>query len=122
MVYLFLSVSVLVFLACLRLTGIIPVARDIVAESGAAGRVMTSSELTDDEKEARMQAVAKKLLVAFFSIVVRSVICLAIPFAVVMAGVWFGFYTDDGAATAALNWYFLIGSTVVAVVIMKVTH
>ena len=120
MVYLFLSLSVLAFLICLRLTGLIPRVLRVVELSSEAAGVMRDATLDDDQKEELVQQAATRLIGNFCLIVVFTAICLLVPLGVAYAGIFAELYSQQAALAGATNWVFLVVSTVVAVGLYRV--
>ena len=115
MIYLALSASIVLFLVCMKLCGVVESIRPVFANSRAALAVMRSTELSDLEKEAAVQKAALGMFKSFFSVTLRILVTLAVPAAFVWAGNVTGLYTLEGAIEAASDWMFLIVSSLVVV-------
>lgn len=122
MVYVFLVAAIGLFIVGIRVTGIVPRVRSVLAVSHTAVSVIKSTDMHDDEKEAAIQKAAISMIGAFVSILVRvTVICL-VPVAFVMLFAWLGLYSIEEAIRASTNVYFVTASTVamiVALVLMR---
>ena len=114
MVFLFLSLSVLAFLACLRFTGLVEKVILVGRLSGEAATVMRNDALDDDQKEELVQQAATRLLGTFCLIVVYTAICILVPLGIVYAGIFGGLFSEAVALEGATNWIFLVLSTIAA--------
>ncbi len=112
-VYLFLAIAFLLFLACFRALNLVPVTRRIVVDAGDSLAVIRSVELSDAEKEARTQRAAITMAGSLVSVLVRSAICLVVPAAFVWLAGKAGFISPDNALAVATNWPFIITSSLV---------
>lgn len=110
-----LALSVLAFIAVLRLSGTVTVAGNAAAVARDAAAAMRSPGLTDEEKEARSRRAAVALFGAFLRIAAGSLAAIAASAAVVWAGAAAGFYRIEEAIAVATGWPFLVGASVAAV-------
>ncbi|SFH84255.1 sulfotransferase [Albimonas pacifica] len=110
-----LLLSVLVFVAALRLTRVEPAARRTLATAREASAAMRDPTLDDDAKEALARRAAGRMLGAFAHLALAGAAALAAAGAVVWAGAQAGLYTLAGAEAVATGWPFLAGSTVFAI-------
>lgn len=120
MIYLVLSLSIVVFLICMKLFGVVESVRPVFEDSNAALAVMRSTELSDAEKEAAIQKAAIAMFGAFLVVTLRVVATLVVPAVFVWAGTATGLYTMDGAVAAAEDWTFLTVSSLVVLVVFVV--
>lgn len=85
-------------------------ARDVVRTARGSVAVMTSAAYSDDEKEARVRRAAGRLVAAFLLIAFWSVLAIAIPVSIVVAGGIAGLYRLDQAAEIASSWAFILAA------------
>ena len=115
MTYAFLVVSVFLFMLAIKLFGVVPQVREIMAETNTALGVMRSRELGDDEKEERVQKAAIAMMKSAVVVIIRIAATVAVPVVFVAAPVYFGLYTADEIYAAASNWIFIVVSSVVMI-------
>lgn len=120
MVYLFLILSIGLFVILFKVLGLLPRVRQVLATVGEAVAVMRSAELSEEAKEAAIQSSALRVLVSILAIVLRSVVVLAGPLAFVALCSALGLYSLDEAWQAAGNPYFIVGSSAVMIAAMIV--
>lgn len=72
------SLSILLFILFFILLNIVTVAKRAIVTSNSAMVAIRSPDLDDEEKEDLVQAASITLLISFFSILIRSVICLGV--------------------------------------------
>lgn len=110
MVYAALAVAVGLFAVGLRLTGVVSKARAVLSDANRSLQVMRSLDLTDDEKEVRIRAASLGMFVAFFSILTRTAIAIAIPAALVALCIVAQVFRAEEAVSAGMDWRFIIAS------------
>lgn len=116
--YLVLTVALLVFLVGLRLCSV--VGRVIaLAAIGRDTMAVIRSDADDLVKEKAAQKAAAASLVAFFAISLRVAVIVGVPTALVWLGAEAGLYDLASIEAAALDWYFIIGSTVVMILAFR---
>lgn len=115
MTYAFLVVSVFLFMLAIRLFGVVPHVREIMADTNTALSVMRSRELDDEEKEERVQKAAIAMMKASVVVITRIAATVAVPVIFVAVPVYFGLYTADEVLVAASNWIFIVVSSVVMI-------
>lgn len=115
MVYLFLVLGLGLFVISLKFLGVVPRVTLVVANLQDATSVMKSSDLSEAEKEVKIQRAAVAMFRSLFSIALRSATTFAAPVVFVAAGSLAGLYTYEEAVQAAINWEFIVGSTVVMI-------
>lgn len=115
MTYAFLAVSVFLFMLAIKLFGVVPQVRKIIAETQMAVGVMRSRELDDEEKEERVQKAAIAMMASCVFVTLRIAATVAVPVIFVAAPVYFGLYTADEVYAAASNWIFIVVSSVVMI-------
>ena len=120
MVYLFLCLSIGIFVLCLKVLGLIPKVLGMIATTRQALNVMSSKEMSDEAKEAAVQKASLAVLKAFFVIAFCTAVTVALPIAFVAAVSMTGLYSLEAAWLAAGNLYFLIGSSIVMIAAMVV--
>lgn len=109
-----LVLSVLAFIAVLRLTKAVSIAREAVHMARDAAEVVRSPALSDEEKELRSRKAAVRLFGAFLKIGGIGAAALAASVAVVWAGSALGHYTLDEAMAVAAGWPFVLGASAAA--------
>lgn len=119
MIYVFLGTSLVLFLYSLRAVKLAPKVREAISQTRAVVAIMGAADLSDTEKEAAVQRGAIRMIGAFFSILARSAVCVLLPFGLVAMGVGAGLFHHDEAMEAAVNWYFVVGSSVVMILAAK---
>ena len=115
MIYVFLGVSIVLFVICLKIFTVMPKVSHVVFETREAISVMKSPEMSDEQKEATLQTAAVRMFGYFFSILLRVALSFGIPLGYVILGSALGFYTTEEAVATTSNWYFIIGSTLVMI-------
>ncbi|MEM9667765.1 MAG: hypothetical protein AAF950_02485 [Pseudomonadota bacterium] len=113
MAYIFLTLSIIVFIGLIKLLRIEPMVRSAATTAREAGAVMASRTLDDDAKEAAIQAASLKMLGFLGKITCVSVVAVGVSIGVAASGVWAGFLELDRLISASVDWRFLVGATVV---------
>ena len=114
---LFLLFGFVFFLKLLRL---IENSREVLLLSRQALSIIQNTALSDDQKEAAMQSCAKRLFVLFFILAIGLVVALFVPLGILWMAGQFGLISLKDVIALALSWEFLVGSTVVLIVAVKV--
>jgi hypothetical protein len=109
-----LTLSVLAFVAVLRLTGAVTVARTAAATARDAARGLRTPGLEDDAKEALSRRAAVELFGSFVRIAGIGVLALGLSFAVVGLGAAAGLYDLAAAVALAGGWPFIVGASAAA--------
>lgn len=122
MSYVFLTAGLVVFVLGIKLLKLVPRVKGLLVGTREAVSVMRSPDLSEDEKERRIQRAALRTSGAFVDILLRSAASLVAPLVCVAIGVGAGLYGMDEAMTAAANPYFLLFLTVLAVLQMKLVR
>lgn len=112
MILLSLLAGCLAFLLVLRATDVIAVTGNAARTAAAAATVMRAADISDEEKEARVQKAALDLLKSFMRITLIGCAALAAPVLIVWLGSVAGLYALDDAIDLATGWPFLLGATV----------
>ncbi|WP_299706610.1 sulfotransferase [uncultured Tateyamaria sp.] len=112
-----LVLGLFAFIAVLRILDAQRVAGGIIDTTQQALSVMMNSDIADEDKEAQVQRASIKLLGGFFWITAIGAVSLGASAFIVWGGAALGFYTVDKAIAVALGWPFILGSTVVAIVL-----
>lgn len=120
MIYLFLGLSVGLFVICLKTFSVLPAVQHVVLETRNALALLRSKDMTEEFKESAAQAAAIRMFGSFFSILFRVGLCLGIPVGWVVSGSIFGFYQVEEASRIASSWHFIIGSTLLMVLAWKI--
>jgi hypothetical protein len=120
MAYPFLAGAILLFALGMKLFGVVPKAGLAAAAAREATAVMTSKQLSEQQKEAAVKGAAIGMCRHACSILVRATLTLAIPLAFVVLGSAAGLYSTDDAAAAVGDWRFIAGSTIAMVALLLV--
>ncbi len=122
MAYVFLSLSVIVFVYAIKIFKIESEVLAAVSTAQEAGSVMASQSLDDDAKEEAVQAASLKMLRYLGTITLASVGALAASFAAAYIGVLLGLFDMAALTAASLDWRFLAGAAVVGTGVYLVTR
>ena len=112
MTYAFLAASLLLFMLAIRVFGVVPKVRGIMASTRSAVAVMRSAELSDEQKEEQVQKAAVAMFASCFSVIVRILGTIAVPVIFVTVGAYVGLFTAEEVSAAAGNWTFIVVSSV----------
>ena len=104
MIYLALAIAVLLFVAVLRFGRVVERSLGVVATVRDATSVMTSSSLSEDEKETRIQKDALAMMRAFAILAFWSAFAVGVSILAVVLGSLGGFYDLESAQAAAESW------------------
>ena len=112
MVYIFLCAAIGIFIIGIKILGIIPRVRLVMAESHAAVSVMKAPDMSEEEKEVAIQRAAVRMFRSFGSIFMRVlVVCLATAGFVVLFSK-LGFYSTTQVYETSTDVYFLTVTTI----------
>lgn len=112
MVHVFLILSIGLFVVALRLSGAVPQVRFAMAQTREALAAMNSGDLSEEDKETAVQRAALRMFGSFLSILLRTILCIGVPAALVALGAAAGLYRMDDVVRAATDAWFIAGSTV----------
>ncbi len=112
-----LLLSLVAFIAVLRVLKAQEVATRILSTAQDSILVIADRDLTDEEKEARIRRSSARMFGSFFAIAGIGIAATGAAALVVWAGAAAGLYTVDEAVALAVSWPFLIGCSVAAVVL-----
>jgi hypothetical protein len=115
MVFVFLVLAVGLFIAALKILGLVPRVRQVISASSDAVSIMKSTTLGEDEKEVAMKQAAVQMFASCGAILVRVAVLLAVPLGFVLLGAQFGLYTNVDLIRASTNWIFITGSTIIMI-------
>lgn len=115
MVYLFLMIATVLFMAALRLSGTVPKVRFAMAQTRAALATMAAADLSEEAKETAVQRAAIGMFGSLASILLRTLVCTGVPAAFVALGAAGGLYGMEDVVRAGTDPYFIAASTVVVV-------
>lgn len=110
---------VLAFLALLALLRVPARASAAIARAKLAMAELRSAELSDDDKERRMQAHARSLFSSFLLLSTLLSVSLLLPVAIVWGVAQAGLVDLDAALEATLSWPVLLIATVAAFVALR---
>lgn len=122
MIYLFLGLSLGLFVICLKVLSVLPTATRIVLEARDALGILRSQDMTEEQKESATQAAAVRMFGSFFSILFRVILCLGIPVGWVVLGSISGFYQTEEAIRIASSWDFIVGSSLMMILVWKISR
>lgn len=111
------SVVVIVFLVVCLALRIVEVARQINDTAGGALAVMRDPALDDDAKERAARSAAIGLLGAFWAIVWRALVSLAVSVVVVFLADRLGLAAAGGVMRQLESWPFIVAATVILTVL-----
>lgn len=117
MIYLILGLAILLFVFCMDRFGVVNKVRDVIGISREVHTIIRSSEITDDQKESRVQQAAVKTLSLFLSILVRVAGTGLCPLALVYLVSLTGVFSMDQAVAQGSDPVFIIVSTIVMALI-----
>ncbi len=115
MVYFFLAASAALFFLGIRVFGIVPRVKGVIAATHVATTVMRSRDMSEEEKESAIQKAALEMIGSFLSILVRTALIVAISIAVVALGSETALFSMQDAIHAASNWTFIVVSTLLMI-------
>lgn len=115
MVYLFLCLAVVVFALVLKYTKTVSYVYAAAADGRKAVAVIRNNTLDDTQKELATRHAAIAMFVAFWHISWRMLLALAATIALLWLGSTVSLYTVEQLATASVNTWFLLASTVAIV-------
>lgn len=122
MSFVFLAASVVLFVACLKLFGVVPQVRRVIEVTRGATASMASRTLSEEEKEAAVRQAAVQAFARFCSITLRVALTLALPFLLVAAGSAMDLYTTQQAIEAASDWVFIVAASIAMVAALAVVR
>jgi hypothetical protein len=117
-IYVALAIALVLFVAVLRLGRVVERSLAVVATVRHATADMTSSTLSEDEKEIRIQREAVAMMRAFSILMFWSLAAAALSVAVVVLGAQFDFYDLESLTAAAQRWDVIIVTGVVMTVLL----
>jgi hypothetical protein len=112
MIYVFLVLSIFLFVGCIKGFGVVQKVSHVISEARESLSVMSSTLISDEKKEVIIQTASIKMLGSFFSILGRVGASVGIAGGCAMLGTVLGFYTLQEVITTTSDWYFICGSTV----------
>jgi hypothetical protein len=120
MTYLFLTVATLLIVASIKALDLVPRVQRVMSDTRAAVVVMAAKNMSDEQKEAAVQAAAIRMLAAFCKIAFVLAAASAAALAAVFLGIGLDLYTAEDAARASLNPVFLVSSCVLLFGVFKI--
>jgi hypothetical protein len=116
-IYAFLAAGLLLFTLSLHWVGVVPRARLAIAEGRNAMQLLSSDQHDERTKETLVQQSALRMLSAFASITLRSVLALAVPTALLLLGELLGLYTRAALIDVASDWRFITVSCIAMILL-----
>lgn len=113
MIYVFLGLSVILFMGGLKILNVVQRVRRVASESREAWLIIHSTMINDEEKEAIIQTASVKMLGTFFAILSCVGISLGLAVGWVILGVPFGLYSIEDVIFVTSDWYFICTSTLI---------
>jgi hypothetical protein len=104
--------SVVVFLAAFRLSGIVGVALSAIEIALPTVSAMRDSSLDDDDRERAVRAASLRLFGVFFSLLLRSLLVLLVSVALIWGAEQAGIAQSEAVIILLTRWDVILGSTV----------
>ena len=108
--------AVAVFAWLLRVLGAITAAVLVVNESKTAAATIRNPQLSDEQKEQRLQKASLVIFGLFFKLLFLSVIALGVPGLGIMALDYLGVSETDQVMEAMISWHFILLASVLSVI------
>ncbi len=108
MIYLVLALALALFVAVLKLGRVVERSFAVVSTMREATGVMTSTTLSDDEKETRIQRDALAMLRAFAMLLFWSVCAIGLTILFVVSGGALDLYDTASVIAAAESWEVIV--------------
>ena len=102
------------FVLLFKLFALVARSKKVFATVKESAAVMRDYQLTDLEKEKRLQAASIELFKGFFVIVVGSAIALLAPAGIVWGLDYYGWLSFNNTMALTLSWEFIVGVTILA--------
>ncbi len=107
------------FVLLMRALRLVPHAMEVTEVSRAALGVVQDPQLDDDAKGERMQRHARRLFVLFFLLTAGAAAALLLPVGLIWLLGTVGVFSYEGVLAMLLSWQFLLATTVVAVIVVR---
>ena len=120
MLYLGVAILVVGFVVLLKALGLVDKADKVMSKSKESVAVIRNTEMGDDDKEQALQANSKQLFILFFQLTLGCLAALLLPTAVVWGLDKAGVMSFDEVIAFTLSWQFLLGTTLLLVVLFYV--
>ncbi|QGY39213.1 hypothetical protein GM415_03435 [Pseudodesulfovibrio cashew] len=120
MLYVGVAILVLGFVVLLKAFGLVDKANRTIACSKESVDIIRNPGLGDDDKEKALQANSKQLFLLFFQLTLGCAAALLLPAAVVWGLDKAGLMSFDEVVAFTLSWEFLLGTTLLIVVLFYV--
>lgn len=120
MVYLVLLAALVVFLLGIKFTGLIGHVSTAATDARQALTVIQNTNISEDEKEAAVQAAALRMFASFFGILARAMVAVVVSILLVLVSIWAGLCTIAAVEAALTNWLFIVFAIVVTPLIWLV--
>ncbi|WP_127902280.1 hypothetical protein [Solirhodobacter olei] len=111
-----LLLGVAAFVVAIRYSQAPDAGAEALATAWSAIGAMADRTLSDDEKEQFLRRASLRLFADFFRISLSGVLALAVPAAIIWAGIAAGLFSPEDVAKTALSWPFLLGSSAGSVI------
>lgn len=116
MIILVATLSIALFMIALHFTGIIRVAAGILPVVRASLSTINDAQLDDDKKEQAIQAASLFLAKSFFSILLRSLLTLAISALPILGAHYAGLVELDASTAFLSRWDVILVATAIIVI------
>lgn len=103
---------VILFVVLLKALKLVARSRQVVSLSQESLSIVSDKQLSDDEKEARLQKHSVTLIGLFGILVAGSAVALGAPIGMVWGLDKLGMMSFDGVMAVLVSWPFLLASTV----------
>lgn len=113
MTYVVLTIAAGLCFLCIRLTGLVYQTKTMIADAQRALKVMQASNLTDDEKERRLQKASLRMFGDLGMIVLQTAAVFAVPVLFVLAWTMVGHPSLAEVEAVATSWPFILGASAV---------
>lgn len=110
-------IVILLFVFLIRRLNLVAYVHEVTARSRDAATIFRDPNLSDDEKEARMQKHSLRLLVLFVILVTGSAVALFAPIGVIWLLDLAGLFSLDGVLHTLMRWDFIAATTVLGIAV-----
>ena len=113
-------ILVISFIFLLKLLRLVENSLKVISIAKESVQVMKDPALDDLQKEKSLQKHSIKLFSLFFIILISSVLALTLPLGLIWIFEQFDLLVLDNILEVALSWQFILASTVLAIVIVRI--
>ena len=109
--------SVALFALLLRVSGLVGISRQIIAQTSSSAAVLRDASLPDEIKEKQLQSGSIAVFRGFFRLLLVIGIALLVPALCVLGLDWLGLVDAQSVTDAMLSWHFLLLAAVLSCVL-----